>query len=146
MQDQLDLFLAPPTAMLKGIFIPGNVPSLKNNKKIIQIRPKGRPPIPRLVPSDRHAAYAKAVANHFLYHKQAFRNAAKTLPKPLRIAFQFIRDSRRAFDYTNAMDTVQDLMVEHGWIPDDNCNEMIPVPVPYLYSKERPGVIIAPIG
>ncbi len=35
-----------------------------------------------------------------------------------------------------------DLMVLHGWLEDDNADEIIPVFEPYSYSKEKPGVLI----
>ena len=33
-------------------------------------------------------------------------------------------------------------MVQHGWIDDDNCQEMKPVFLDYKYNKEKPGVFI----
>ena len=40
------------------------------------------------------------------------------------------------------LQTVQDDMVKHGWIPDDNCSIIIPVFEEYEYNKEGSGVLI----
>lgn len=34
-------------------------------------------------------------------------------------------------------------MVEHGWIPDDNCDEAKPYFLDYEYDKNNPGVLIS---
>ena len=46
---------------------------------------------------------------------------------PYYIEFTFIRDSKRNFDLINACQILQDLMVAHRWIEDDNYNYLIPV-------------------
>jgi len=71
-------------------------------------------------------------------------------PKPLLIGFYFVRDSNRAFDFVNPLQTVQDMMVSYGWIPDDNIKEMIPIPVQidgryYHVDKDGAGVYIIPL-
>jgi len=129
----------------------GNVPALKNNKKIIQIPIKGmracpacrnKKGRPMIISSDRHKKYVDQTAPFWKSMAPMFRNKAKNLPKPLRVSFEFTRGSRHKFDYTNALDTIQDLMVKYGWIDDDNADELIPVIVPYNYNKEEPGVTI----
>ncbi len=127
------------------VWIPGNVPSLKNSKRIITIpvekgSSKRRP---MLVPSKTHEKYCKQTFIHWICNKQRFRRAVLGLGKPLRIDFLFVRGSRHRFDYTNALDTIQDLMVEHGWIPDDNADELLPGLKPYRYDKAKPGVLIS---
>lgn len=62
--------------------------------------------------------------------------------KPIKIGFYFIRDSRRKFDYVNIAQYPLDLMVKHGWIDDDNCNEIIPVFLGYRVDKFKSGMII----
>ena len=121
------------------LWIPGNVPSLKNNKRIIPLKGQNRP---MMIPSKRHEAYAKDTRLVYASHRLAFKNATEGLSDPLRVGFRFVRGSRHKFDYTNALDTVQDLMVKHGWIEDDNADCLIPVIIPYEYDKERPGVEI----
>ncbi len=133
------------------IFIPGNTPSLKNAKDIVQIPIKGVSPCPvckkrkgrpMLIPSKTHKKYKIATQVHWMQLAATFRNEAKDSPKPLRVHFLFIRGSRRRFDYTSPLDTCQDLMVEFGWIADDNADELLPIIEPYQYDKEKPGVYI----
>ena len=152
-QAEIELEQAPtvfddpfPDSVLEGdgktrIWIPGNVPSLKNNKRIVSIGPKDNRR-PMLVPSKRHEEYKKATAIHWQRGARPFIMAANRLSKPLEVGFRFVRGSRHRFDYTNALDTVQDLMVEFMWIEDDNADEIIPELIPYRYDKERPGVEI----
>ena len=61
---------------------------------------------------------------------------------PVTISFKFFRGSRHKFDYLNPAQTVQDDMVKHGWITDDNCEFIIPAFEKYEYNKENPGVEI----
>lgn len=123
---------------LKWIFIPGNVPSLKNGKKIIKCGA-----YPKLVPSDTHRRYEKA--SEWIYKSKAaeFKQIAQGQPKPLYVLLRFIRDTRRKFDFTNATDTVQDLIVKAGWIDDDNITEMVPMYGGHTLDKENPGVYIS---
>jgi len=66
----------------------------------------------------------------------------KELEKPYRVTFQFIRDSKRRFDYHNAIQIIMDMMVQYGWIEDDNADEILPVFLPYKYMKGNGGVYI----
>jgi hypothetical protein len=127
---------------MKWLYISGNVPSLKNGKEIARF---GKPPNihTRLVPSKRHKAYAKATGHAWKELAPEFRAMAEPLPKPLYVLMHFVRDSRRAWDFTNAVDTVQDLMVEYGWIEDDNVNEMFPLPANWKVAKAKAGVYIS---
>ena len=133
------------------IFIPGNVPSLKNNKDIIQIPIKGTKPCPlckhkkarpMLIPGKRHKQYVKDTMSHWIQRAYTFRDASKDLPRPLRIHLKFVRGSRHKFDWSNATETIQDLMVHYDWIDDDNSDEILPIAEPYEYDKEKPGVWI----
>jgi hypothetical protein len=60
----------------------------------------------------------------------------------VRIGLTFIRNSRHKFDYINPAQTVQDDMVNYGWIDDDNADVIIPVFIEYVYDKNNPGVMI----
>ncbi len=115
-------------------FIPGNVPSSKNSKQWT-----GR----FLVMSKTMKTYVKNTADFWALYAADFREKTKDLPKPLRVEFQFVRDSRRKFDYINPAQSVQDLMVEYGWIDDDNCDEIVPVFEPYKYDPSGSGVFIS---
>lgn len=118
-------------------FISGNVPSLKNSKQIVRV---GN--MPRLIPSKRHSQYAKETKKQWIDLSRQFCNESFDYEKPLTVGFYFIRDSKRKFDYENAISTCQDLMVEHGWLIDDNMTEIIPIPIGFEVNKEKSGVYI----
>lgn len=121
------------------IFIKGNVPSSKNSKEICWNKNMKRPILTN----------SKTVKNYLKLHEMEWKNPKiikefkKKLEgkeKPYRIGFYFIRDSRRKFDYINAMQLPCDLMVKAGWIDDDNVNEIIPVCLGYEVDKGNAGV------
>lgn len=118
---------------MKSIYIPTNVPSSKNSK-----RWTGK----FLIGSKTTLAYKKNVADYYALYKKKFHSMVKDKKPPYRVEFTFIRDSKRRFDYCNAVQIVADMMVEYGWIEDDNADIFIPVFAPYLYKKNDGGVII----
>ena len=115
------------------IFIPGNVPSSKNNKQWT-----GK----FLVWSKRAQLYIKETKEFWELYKDEFRSACNGLEKPYHVRFKFIRNSRHKFDYVNPSQSILDLMVKYGWIDDDNADEVLPIFEPYEYDKEKPGVYI----
>lgn len=115
-------------------FIPGNVPSSKNSKMWT-----GK----FLVDSKTTQQYKKTTKSAWQKEAKTFKEQFDSLPKPVKVTFVFHRKSKHKFDYINPAQTVQDLMVDHGWIPDDNADEIIPVFEPFVYNKEHPGVFIS---
>ena len=115
------------------VFIPSNVPSSKNSKVWT-----GK----FLVSSKATQRWKKNTAEYWELFRPRFVKALKIRKKPYKISFKFIRDSRRRFDYVNPLQTVQDEMVEYGWLEDDNADELIPVFEKYEYDKKNPGVWI----
>ena len=115
------------------IFISGNVPSSKNSKQWT-----GR----MLISSKTTRNYIKNSKVEWETNKNKFLEMVKNKPKPYKISFFFIRDSKRKFDYINPAQTVQDLMTKYGWIEDDNCDEIIPCFAGYAVDKENAGVYI----
>lgn len=66
---------------------------------------------------------------------------------PYIIYFYFVRNSKRKFDWQNAVQGPLDLMVKYGWIEDDNCSIMVPSPIKlngtyYKVDTKNPGVYI----
>lgn len=118
------------------IFIKGNVPSSKNSR---QFNLKRR----MSFKSKQCSKYDKETRNSWLEHITQFRILFDRLPKPVPVTFKFVRGTRHKFDYINPAQTIQDLMVEYGYILDDNADEIIPVFEPYEYDKENPGVYIS---
>ena len=128
------------------IFIPGNVPSLKNSKIIVGIGKKcrccNRQPQRILISSKSVQKWKKETAPYWKKYKQEFLDMLAASEAPHRIAFKFVRKTRHKFDYTNAADTICDELVHQGWIEDDNCDVIRPVFRKYKYDKLNPGVYI----
>jgi len=119
------------------IFIPYNVPSSKNGKQWT-----GK----YLVWSKAGQKYRKSTKRHWESSKIDFRKefikAVSKSQYPVKVSFKFIRGSKHKFDYVNPLQTVLDLMVEFGWIADDNADIILPVFEQYEYNKNNPGVWI----
>ena len=86
--------------------------------------------------------YRKETAKYYDQFRKGFRKQLAKLELPVKISFKFIRGSKHKFDYINPAQTVQDDMVKHHWIDDDNCENILPVFEPYEYDKKNPGVEI----
>ena len=141
----------------RGIFIPGEVPSSKNSKEIgflylgagatstiFHLR-NGvyRPVRLNLNSSNATKRYIKEHTIDYVANKVKFQNLIKGYTAPYRICFKFTRQTRRTFDYINAAQIVQDLMVKNGWIDDDDCKNVRPYFLEYEYNKTNPGVLIS---
>ena len=120
-------------------FIKGNVPSSKNSKQIFKNKKTGKTFI---TSSKTVKAYLSNFEYQYDIFAKEFKEQLKSKAKPYKIGFYFVRDSRRKFDYININQIVQDLMVQHGWIDDDNCEELIPVFIGYEVDRNNPGVRI----
>lgn len=122
------------------IYIPGNVASSKNGRQF-NIKLK------RSLDSKSTQKYKRISKNSFIDLKHEFLKLLEGKEKPYKIGFHFIRDSRRKFDFVNPIQSVQDLMVQYGWLEDDNITEMLPFPLKvddewYSVDKENTGVLI----
>ena len=114
-------------------FIPGNVPSSKNSR-----RWTGK----YFIASKAVMRYRKASKVSYKKLKNSFIKTYSKYEEPVVISFRFIRGSKHKFDQINPAQTVQDDMVEHGWIEDDNADIILPAFKPYHYDKNQPGVYI----
>tara|TARA_R100001230_G_C5649389_1_gene154705 strand:+ start:540 stop:968 length:429 start_codon:yes stop_codon:yes gene_type:complete len=114
-------------------FIPGNVPSSKNGR-----RWTGK----YFISSKTVMKYRKDTAKYYKQHAASFAKELSKHDLPVIVSFKFIRGTRHKFDYINPAQTVQDDMVKHGWIEDDNMTYIIPRFEAYKYDKENPGVEI----
>jgi Holliday junction resolvase RusA-like endonuclease len=114
-------------------FIPGNVPSSKNGR-----RWTGK----YFISSKTVMKYRKDTKSIYQKYAPQFQKELKKHKLPVKISFTFIRGTKHKFDYINPAQTVQDDMVTHGWLEDDNMVNILPVFKPYKYDKEKPGVII----
>lgn len=141
----------------KAIFIGGEVPSSKNSKVIgyyflpagsssnilARVRATLRPVRLNLNSSKVTKRYQKSAAMEYSLKKSEFKNLIKNLEPPFRVVFSFVRKTKRKFDYINAAQIVQDMMVDHGWIEDDNCEYLIPYFEKWEHNKNHPGVYIS---
>lgn len=121
------------------IFIPGAVPSSKNSK----IFTRGR----KLIWSKAASLYRKNSKEAFLANKKDFLSMLNGKEKPYIICFHFVRATKHKYDFVNVVQTIQDLMVEYGYIEDDNIDIMLPFPFRMgdkysSYDKDNPGVYI----
>ena len=118
---------------MKEFFIPYNTPSSKNSRQWT-----GK----YFVVSKTVQKWKALTKPVWQKHKDDFLKAIKDKEHPFKIEMEFVRGSRRKFDYLNPAQTIQDEMVHHGWLEDDNCTIMIPYFKEYSYDKENPGVYI----
>lgn len=118
----------------------GSIPSSKNSKRIF--RAKG---------GKTFLANSKTVQKYldeFEYqwydeeNIKKFKEMIKDKKPPYKIGFYFIRATKHKFDYINALQLPQDLMVKYGWLNDDNCDEIIPVILGYEYDPNKVGSLL----
>lgn len=125
---------------VKSIFIPGNVCSSKNSKKIA-FNPKTKQRF--VIDSPQVERYRKVTAYLWKSHKKDFDKMISGKSKPYKIEFQFVRDSKRNFDFVNLLQLPLDMMVEYEWIEDDNYLNVVPVINPeVIFDKFKAGIII----
>lgn len=120
------------------LFCKSNVPSSKNGK-----RWTGR----HFIPSKATVKWRKETEWWWKKNKEKFVKAVENKNLPLRIGMHFVRGSRHKYDWVNPVQTIQDEMVTHEWLEDDNIEFIVPVPFKMdkkysSYNKERPGVYI----
>jgi len=115
------------------IYIAGNVPSLKNTKRVVR---------GRLIDSKRVREYKKYMEPIMKQHRAEFVKMTEGVEKPYHVKFHLVRDSRRRFDFHNVIHILADLMVTYEWIEDDNADIFVPVFEPYTYQKNDGGVYI----
>lgn len=139
-----------------NIFIPFNVPSLKNSKVATS---RG------VFPSKTVKKYLQALGvrkyscsrgtvenyktrpNLFLKAVCPMKEILENNEPPYKIGLFFIRNSKRKFDWINAAQIICDLLTAHGVIYDDNMDYLIPIPIQvagswYTVDKEHPGCIV----
>jgi len=75
------------------------------------------------------------------------RGHCKNGSPPFDVWFHFIRQTKRKFDYINAMQMPLDLLTAHDVFKDDDCDNVVPHVLKidgknYSLDRENPGVII----
>ena len=138
------------------IFIPNNVPSLKNSKiktsrgifpsKTVKnyLTDLG---IQRYSASRKEVVGYKTKPNKFEELREIFNKALEGKEPPVEIGFHFVRKTKHKFDFNNANQIIADLLTAHGIIEDDNMDCFIPYAFKmndkfYTIDKENPGVYL----
>jgi len=124
------------------IFIPGNTPSSKNSKQIIVLKKKTGEQFHTLIDSELTKKWKKEIKDYMAIYKRPFLDMSKKFEYPLYIQFTFVRNSARDFDYINPCQAIQDMMVEYGWLPDDNTKFIKPFFGDVIIDRDQPGVYI----
>ena len=139
------------------IFIPFNVPSVKNGKTPVTLKGKTHS---TLIPAPAVKKYLQKIGVK-KYSRRGVENYA-TKPNifaqsvgdyfhgvkyPIIIKMFFVRDSKRKFDFNNASQIIQDLLAAHKFIEDDNMDCFIPFPMRvngawYAVDPNNPGVYL----
>lgn len=128
-------------------YIPQDVRSSKNSKEIGRFKKRNKitgdlENFTTLVNSKAAQKYKKDTAGYWLQNKVEFLNQSRLLPLPLRIEFTFIRETLRKFDYVNGAQILLDLMVEYGYMPDDETAYVVPAFNIVYYHRKLAGVLI----
>jgi hypothetical protein len=138
------------------IFIPHNVPSSKNSKQFTGkylVHSKTVKKYLQKLGIKNYSARKKQVevyvklVNLFEVYTRGLQEVIQQLPKPALIEFHFVRDSKRKFDFHNAVQLPLDLMTAHDIIDDDDMDNIIPVAYKkqdkwYTVDKKNAGVYI----
>jgi hypothetical protein len=151
------------------IFIPGNIPSLKNSKVKTARGIFSSPTVNKFLRSigiQKFNSRKKEVKgyvdptrpNKFEALREEFMKMKAHTSDPIVIGYHQVRNSKRLFDFSNSVEIVQDLMTAHDFIEDDNVKHVFPVPMSidgqlidpdnprafplYSVDKENPGVYI----
>jgi len=151
------------------IFIPGNVPSLKNSKVKTRRGIFASPTVTKYLRTlgiQQFSSRKKEVKGYVDKTRpnviESFREEIAEMcigkENPLFIGFHQVRNSKRKFDFGNSVELIQDLFTAHDFITDDNVEYVFPIPMTqdgrlpttgnlreeqwYSVDKENPGVYI----
>jgi hypothetical protein len=122
------------------IFIPHNVPSLKNSKVKTSKGIFASPTVSKYIrklgiqgfnsrKKEVKGYVDKARPNEFEALRVKFETMRAGKGDPLIIGYHQVRNSKRLFDFSNSVEILQDLMTAHDFIEDDNVKYVFPVPM-----------------
>lgn len=143
--------------MSKLLFIPGNTPSSKNSKIKTSRGIFNSPVVTRYLRSlgVKHYSSSRKIVEGFktsenkfeAFRSEWFKQLGEGSGNPTVVGFHFVRDSKRKFDFHNAVQIIADLMVAHDFIEDDCMDYFIPMPLKlegkwFSHDKLKPGVYV----
>lgn len=122
------------------IWIPGNVPSLKNSKVKTKRGIFSSPTVNRYIRGLGIQSFSsrkkevkgyvdKNRPNQFEALRAQFEEMKIGKDDPLFIGYHHVRNSKRLFDFSNSVELIQDLLTSHDFIEDDNVKYVFPVPM-----------------
>lgn len=137
------------------VFIEGNIPSLKNSKVKTSRGVFHSKTVKKFLQQIGILKYSASKKEVIFYKTRDCKFPYDELKKEignkknsqLKIGFHFVRNSKRKFDFHNAVQIVADLLVAFDLIEDDNMDYFIPIPFKinkeyYSYNPDNPGVFI----
>lgn len=130
----------------KGIFIPGQVMSKKNSKKIWCVSGK-----PVISSSEHYLKWTKALQWVWIQHRAKWLDSIKGHELPLIIGMHFVRKDKSKFDFNNMSQGIMDEIQKAQWIPGDDIANIFAVPVPnekgeiFSIDPKAPGVYLIAI-
>jgi len=135
------------------IFIPGEVPSSKNSKiktnhgvfNSVAVRKYLKFIGVKKYSCKNGVECYKRRPN--IFNSPGLREEFWNVSFPVSVGVHFVRQTKRRFDFINLCQIIQDLLVAHKIIPDDDINNLDPVLMlvngnRYTVDKERPGVYL----
>lgn len=151
------------------IFIPGNVPSLKNGKVKTSKGIFASPTVTKFLRSlgiQGFNSRKKTVKGYVDKNRPnqieklrfQFEQMKAGKDYPLIVGFHQVRKTKRLFDFGNSVEVIQDLFTAHDFWVDDDVSHVFPVPMTingdlidqneprkeplYSVDKDNPGVYI----
>lgn len=129
------------------IIIIGNLYSSKNHKRIVF---NSRTKKPFLIKAKKTLEAEDGLLIQLQSKKSAWLKMVGKEPSyPLAVSFKIYRQTKQRFDYVNLVQSICDLMIKAGYLPDDSADYFIPVFSPYEVDKKNPRVeirIVQPFG
>jgi hypothetical protein len=122
-------------------FIPYQIPSKKNSRQSFVSKNTGKM---INIPSEAYKNYVTATKMYWEVFAKEFKRSVEILDLnyPLHIEFTFTRKTQQRFDYFGPGESAADLMVDFGFIPDDDTKHFKPFFADPLVDKNNPGVKI----
>lgn len=151
------------------IFIPGNVPSMKNSKVKTSRGIFNSPTVSKYIRSLGIQSFnsSKKIVKGYVSKdrpniienlRKDFLSMMKDKSYPIILGFHHVRSTKRKFDFSNSVEIIQDLLTAHDFIEDDNVHYLFPsvmsidgeLPTPdnirttnwYSVDKNNPGVYL----
>lgn len=119
----------------------GELYSKKNSKRVFRNNGK------TIVLSSK--AYEKSKPD-FLWQLKDAKNkeiwdimAGTSRSFPMKLSIKIYRKTKRAFDYNNIIQGLQDMLVEAGYLPDDSANYLVPHFESYEVDPKNPRVLLS---